>query len=1037
MAQDIKRKIVLEGEKEYSAALKEAQRNLKTLRSELKAETAELGANATAQQKSETRIKSLQKQIKEQEKVVKTCQAALAEAKKEYGDNEEVVAKWEQKLNDARATLANMKNDLEGANQAVRDTGNSFREAADGAAATVTATKSVADAMGQIGSVGNSVSGAIESIFTGVLNTMEKAVGAIWDMISETAARANNWTDLASYYGSSASEMQKWSNAVSASKGNFQDLVQLINTFSFGGKNKKITEWFGISDVNYKDNLAYTVAVLGQMAEMKERMVQAGTWDQAMTDIFGAKKAQNASWFISNWETITGELGKFDAENGGFGISGEELETMNQVAIKTAEIETMWASINDKIAAAFGPHVLSLETNVEGGLEALNKFLNAETPEEREQALEDLRTNVEEFFTKVADIIREGIAILNEVGHELQESDDPLTAMVGDILVKMTEAMQWMVDNQAAVKGAFETIFGAWLLAKLASVAGKLSSILLQIEAIKAFKGMATTASAAEAAGSAAGASWAAGFGAAAMKALPWLAGLVVLLTPADSADDQWDSLYDKEGNVTAAGKAQGLPATQAEYDAWGEKEWAEYNRQQAEKQAEESQKARIAAVEKYLWRKTGADYTESMYTDEAIRKLIGKDFTSDQIGALNALLDEIDQMAAAGEDVNPGALDVEAMLRKYGLFPGGEKNEQPEEAPEEPEQPKGEPKRKKNITGTATEEQMQTRPPEQEAAEEAAEAEEEAAEAMQEAAEALQEAAEEAAESAKEKEMAALPLDAFKKDVLGDMLGTLEAGKAQSAKEADAIQETADELYDAIYKAINDYDPEENQLNTTEFFDTVLYPMIQKAAGLGGVTGDEADAIADLLYDKWIQSMYDDEWEGSTAGILNILQEAIEEGVEAFMPGKQEGPEEPTDAQKDAAEAFWDAFRGSLDGAPDAFDEMLAAFEGSDELLSRLDALIGELENSTADDGWRSIENLPANWWLDAANWQNSSGNNNGITSADLQGFRSLPGNMAAAVQSGAARGVSGIKVVLDGATVGRLVAPYVSETIARDVII
>ena len=49
MAKEIKQKIVLSGEKEYSAALKEAQRNLKTLQSALKAETAELGANASAQ----------------------------------------------------------------------------------------------------------------------------------------------------------------------------------------------------------------------------------------------------------------------------------------------------------------------------------------------------------------------------------------------------------------------------------------------------------------------------------------------------------------------------------------------------------------------------------------------------------------------------------------------------------------------------------------------------------------------------------------------------------------------------------------------------------------------------------------------------------------------------------------------------------------------------------------------------------------------------------------------------------------------------
>ena len=199
MAQEIKRKIVLEGEKEFSAALKEAQRNLKTLRSELKAETAELGSNATAQQKAETRAKSLQKQIQEQEKIVKTLQAALAQAKEQYGDNEDVVAKWEQKLNDARTALANMKNGLTEANQTLKETGAGFREAADGAAETVTATKSAADAMQELGGIGENVAGAIENIFFGMIDVIGQAVSAMWDMVTETAAKVNGWEDIAGY----------------------------------------------------------------------------------------------------------------------------------------------------------------------------------------------------------------------------------------------------------------------------------------------------------------------------------------------------------------------------------------------------------------------------------------------------------------------------------------------------------------------------------------------------------------------------------------------------------------------------------------------------------------------------------------------------------------------------------------------------------------------------------------------------------------------------------------------------------------------
>ena len=94
MASEIKQKIVLEGEQQYKNAIKDAQRNLKTLRSELKAETAELGNNASAQQKNETKVKSLKKQIQEQEKIVKANRDALEEVRQKYGDNEDAIAKW-------------------------------------------------------------------------------------------------------------------------------------------------------------------------------------------------------------------------------------------------------------------------------------------------------------------------------------------------------------------------------------------------------------------------------------------------------------------------------------------------------------------------------------------------------------------------------------------------------------------------------------------------------------------------------------------------------------------------------------------------------------------------------------------------------------------------------------------------------------------------------------------------------------------------------------------------------------------------------
>ena len=78
MANDgpIASKLQLDGEQQYKKALNDAYRSLKVLRSELKAETAEMGRNATAQDKARAKMASLQKQIAQQEKIVKTLEKA-------------------------------------------------------------------------------------------------------------------------------------------------------------------------------------------------------------------------------------------------------------------------------------------------------------------------------------------------------------------------------------------------------------------------------------------------------------------------------------------------------------------------------------------------------------------------------------------------------------------------------------------------------------------------------------------------------------------------------------------------------------------------------------------------------------------------------------------------------------------------------------------------------------------------------------------------------------------------------------------------
>lgn len=489
MAGEIKQTIRLSGEKEYNAALKEAQRNQRTLRSELKAVTAELGSNATAQQKNEARAQSLKKQIAEQEKVVETLKKALAEAKKDYGDNEDVVQKWEQKLNAARATLADMRNGLS-------DAENAMRGASDATAEGVTATKSFADALGSIASVGESISGAIEGIFTDMISGVRDAITELWEFIGDAAARANNWTDIAGYWNTDPVNVQKWSRALDANGKSLADYEAIVTRLVLGGKNKEITEMLGISDVNYTDQWEYATAVMEQISELsKSGNLPENLWET----IFGERRATKAMDIVNSWDSIQKDLEEFDPEKGGYGWDAEGQAALDKYYVDMERLEAKWQAIKDEVAAGLGVVTADVLVNVEGSMDALNDYFNAETEAEREAAIEKLTQNVKEAFEKVAAAIEAGLEVLSRVGDDLRKSDDPIVSMVGNILKGITDALEWLVSNQENVKHALEAVFGLWFLARLTVISGKLASIVAQIETVKAFKGLNDAGSAAAA----------------------------------------------------------------------------------------------------------------------------------------------------------------------------------------------------------------------------------------------------------------------------------------------------------------------------------------------------------------------------------------------------------------------------------------------------------------------------------------------------------------------------------------------------------
>ena len=463
---DIRQKIVLEGEKEYSSALKEAQRNLKVLRSELKAETAELGANATAQQKNETRVKNLQKQIKEQEKVVKTYEKALAEVREKYGDNEEAIAKWEIKLNEARSTLANMRNGLD-------ETSQSMKSVASSADMGVVAANSFADSLGKIAEVGNTISASIEGVFTGVVGVISDAISALWDQLMDVAARANQWGDIAGYWNTSASNIQKWYHAVQGTYNDFSALSNAVTRIVTGDQ-KKIAEASGVSAEQYSDKWEYAMAVMDSLGSMdyEKRL-------EAVGEIFGEKRSPQILDLLNDWAKIQANLADFDATNGGYGLTDEQLQKASDLAESVAKIEQSWQALKDMASIElFGDLALNLTGNVQSILDAFKDYFKADNDADRQAALDKVKENVTQIFQSIREAFEEGIKMLGQLAEELKSSQDPAVQALGKILDTLVGAMDWLAnpENWETIKKGFEGLIAVWATGKVVSAVGNLSS---------------------------------------------------------------------------------------------------------------------------------------------------------------------------------------------------------------------------------------------------------------------------------------------------------------------------------------------------------------------------------------------------------------------------------------------------------------------------------------------------------------------------------------------------------------------------------
>ena len=188
---DIGPKISVEGESEYRKQMQNIIQQQKEYSSELNLVTAQLGKNATAQQKASSIASVLKKQIQNQESALSAQNTMLQKAVTKWGDASKEASGFRTAINKTSAELATLKSRLSDAENGLGEFSDQTKTSGDDLAASVTAGTLAAKAYETIGSALLSAGKKVVEAGVSYNAQLEQYQTALTNMLGSASAAEN------------------------------------------------------------------------------------------------------------------------------------------------------------------------------------------------------------------------------------------------------------------------------------------------------------------------------------------------------------------------------------------------------------------------------------------------------------------------------------------------------------------------------------------------------------------------------------------------------------------------------------------------------------------------------------------------------------------------------------------------------------------------------------------------------------------------------------------------------------------------------
>lgn len=623
MGSGVNVKMGVSGVAQFKQSINQAKTSIKTLDAQLALTEKQYKATGDAETYMQQKTEQLQGKLDAQKQVVENAEKALQDMTKRGVDmSSKAFQDMLQTLTRAKADLLDTEMQMQG-----------VEAASDNAAA------GISEMNDQLSNIGSQISfKTVTDGIDGITDKLKNAAKKAWDLgtaLVKSTLGAGEWADeILEQAQKAGMDPETYQQALKTAEIIDTSVDSIISSKQ---KLAQATEKDNEEMAEFFARLGVQTKRYGEVRDLNDIFWETGEalmkiQNEADRDVMGKKIFGNWRELIPLFTEGREEYEKLrDSQSY---VDKEHLDSLGKMDDQYKQLTGAMETLKMEVLSGFAEPLEKGMKILTDLFEELNTYLK--TPEGQEM-LESMGKAVEGLFKDLSQI-------------------DPQQVLEGftGVFNKVIEGFQWLEKNSGTVIGALEAIVAGWAAVKLAGGALKVMEF---VNGIRGLTGTSLTTEAA-AAGAAAGSSWAGAFASAALKAAPVLTFLYTLLNPAGTASDDLDSLWDKEGNPTQAGRDAGITWTQQE-----DEEWARQRQQQeAEIQAKLNTQYTPAdelTVEKNMNRLRNARLQEVGWDEEEYERRWGEAGKKAVESAENGMNEQAPQMEedakVIGENTSTG----------------------------------------------------------------------------------------------------------------------------------------------------------------------------------------------------------------------------------------------------------------------------------------------------------------------------------------------------------------------------------------------